>query len=100
MLTYQDCLGLCDLTEEEVAAIAEHEHLPSIIAAEMGNYLVTTPNGQTAIRRIILDDIAAAQAHGDRAHATKLKLVLKHFCDTHPECGAAAPPDVRSAPAA
>jgi hypothetical protein len=29
-----------ELTEEEIAAIAEHEHLPMIVAAELGNYLI------------------------------------------------------------
>jgi hypothetical protein len=86
MLTLQDCLGLCDLTADEVDAIAEHEHVPEIVAAGLGHYLVVTPDGHRRIKRIILDDIAAASARGDRLHALKLKLVLKTFCDTHPEC--------------
>ena len=32
MITLEDCIGLCGLTEEEVLAIAEHEHLPEIAA--------------------------------------------------------------------
>ena len=32
MLTYKDCLKLCGLTAEEIAAIARHEHLPEIVA--------------------------------------------------------------------
>ena len=40
MLSYQDCVELSDLTEEEIEAIAEHEHLPEIAALEMGSYLV------------------------------------------------------------
>ncbi len=43
MLTYEDCVGLTDLTEEEIEAIAQHEHLPEIIAAELGCYLVHDP---------------------------------------------------------
>ena len=86
MLTLQDCLGLCDLTEGEVDAIAEHEHLPEIIAAELGNHLMLTPDGQQRIKQIILDDIAAAAARGDRPHALGLKEVLKAFCKAHPEC--------------
>ena len=85
MLTYQDCLGLCDLTEDEIKAVAEHEHLPRLAALEYGNYLVHTPEGVPMIRRIILDDIVAAKARDDIEHVLKLKLVLKHFCDCHPE---------------
>ena len=62
MLTLQDCIASCGLTEEEVDAIAEHEHLPEIVAAELGNYLLQGPDGVPRIKRIILDDIAAARA--------------------------------------
>ena len=85
MLTYIDCLSLSDLTEEEVDAIREHEHVPQMVAVEMGNYLVHTEDGVPAIKRMILDDIETAAAHGDAGHAIALRLVLKHFVDTHPE---------------
>ena len=60
MLTYEDCLGLCELNPDEIRAIAEHEHIPEVIAMEMGNYLCETTGGQKRIRRIIVDDIQAA----------------------------------------
>lgn len=85
MLTYQDCLGLCDLSEEEIEAIREHEHIPQIVALEMGDYLVHTENGIPAIKRMILDDIEVASAHGDMGRLLGLKVMLKHFVDTHPE---------------
>jgi len=81
MLTLEDCLGLCDLSREEIGAIAEHEGLPEIIAAELGNYLVHTVDGQRAIKDIIRDDIVAAQARGDFRQSAKLKLVLGHFIE-------------------
>ncbi|GHD54194.1 hypothetical protein GCM10017083_31430 [Thalassobaculum fulvum] len=84
MLTFEDCLALAELTEEEIAAIAEHEHLPAIVAAELGNYLVHDDKGVPVIRRMILDDIEAARARGDSRHALALKMVLKHFVETHP----------------
>jgi hypothetical protein len=85
MLTLKDCIALSDLTEEEVDAIAEHEHIPEIIAVELGNYLVHSPDGVPMIRRIIIDDIREAEAREDYEHALKLKLVLRHFIQTHPE---------------
>jgi hypothetical protein len=36
MLSYSDCVGLSELTPEEIAVIAQHEHLPDIVALEMG----------------------------------------------------------------
>jgi hypothetical protein len=83
VLTLKDCIALSELTAEEVDAIAEHEHISEIIAAELGNYLVHTVDGCRQIKVIIRDDIAAAQAHGDIIHAAKLKMVLKHFIEEH-----------------
>jgi len=83
MLTRDDCIALCDLTPEEVAAIAEHEHIPEIVAAELGNYLVHTPEGEARIERMIVDDIEHARAHSDFAHMAKLVAVLRHFIDEH-----------------
>tara|TARA_R110002072_G_scaffold5487_5_gene35103 strand:+ start:1484 stop:1768 length:285 start_codon:yes stop_codon:yes gene_type:complete len=85
MLSYQDCVGLCELSEDEIRAIAEHEHLPEVVALELGQYLVQSEDGQRQIRRMILDDIAAAEAAGHDADALRLKATMKHFIDTHPE---------------
>jgi len=83
MLTLRDCIGFSDLTEAEIRAIAEHEHVPEIIAMEYGKYLMEGPDGEPCIRAIILDDIRLADARGDARQAAKLKLVLKHFVDQH-----------------
>jgi hypothetical protein len=83
MLTLQDCLALCELTEDEVLAIAEHENLTEIAALELGNYLVHTPAGERRIKAMIVEDIDAARARDDVRHAALLKLVLKHFVDAH-----------------
>lgn len=85
MLCYQDCVELSDLTEEEIEAIAQHEHLPEMAALELGNYLVHTAEGIPMIKRIILDDIEEARRRGHDQKALQLKLVLKHFVDTHPD---------------
>ena len=84
MLSLEDCLALCELTEDEVLAIAQHENIPEIAAAELGNYLVRTPQGELRIKTIIREDIAAARACGDRARELALKLVLRGFVRRHP----------------
>jgi hypothetical protein len=86
MLCLEDCIALSDLTEEEILAIAQHEHIPEIAAAEMGNYLVHAADGEQCIRAIIRDDIAAAAAGGDRLRELALKLVLRNFILQHPRC--------------
>lgn len=85
MLCCQDCVELSDLTEEEIEAIAQHEHLPEMAALELGNYLVHTAEGIPMIKRIILDDIEDARRRKHDQKALQLKLVLKHFVDTHPD---------------
>ena len=85
MLNYEDCLGLCDLTEDEVGAIAEHEHVPQMAALELGNYLIHSPEGVPHIKRIILDDIRHAEQSGNRKHVLHLQMVLKHFIEMHPQ---------------
>jgi hypothetical protein len=86
MLSLEDCLGLCDLSEEEVLAIAHHEHIPEIAAAEVGHYLVHSPEGEMRIKTIIRDDIAEARARGDRLRELGLKVVLRNFVLQHPRC--------------
>ncbi len=85
MLTYQEVIDLSDLTLDEIDAIAEHEHVPELVAAEIGHYIVESPDGVRRIKRIILDDIDNAERHGKTEHALYLKGVLKHFVVTHPE---------------
>jgi hypothetical protein len=84
MLTLEDCIALSGLTEAEIDAIAEHEHLPEILAAELGFYLVQDDKGVPRLKRMILEDIEAAERKGNERHAEKLRRVLRHFIRTHP----------------
>jgi hypothetical protein len=81
MLTLEDCIALSDLTSEEIDAIAEHEHLPETIAAELGCYLVHRPDGREVIRLMICADIAAARSRGDLRHSAELDAVLRYFVE-------------------
>jgi len=85
MLSYEDCLALSELEEDEIDAIAEHENLPEMAALELGSYMVHSPEGVPMIKKMIIDDIENARARGDLKHAAKLRLVLKHFVETHPK---------------
>lgn len=81
MLTLEDCIAFSELMPEEVDAIAEHEHIPAIIATELGNYLMRIPDGPERICAMMRDDITAAIAHQDFRHSAQLKLVLRHFIE-------------------
>ncbi|MGR8921940.1 MAG: hypothetical protein ACU85V_20180 [Gammaproteobacteria bacterium] len=85
MISLQDCIEYLRLSEAEIDAIAEHEHVPPIIATELASYLVENDRGERMIKRMILEDIAHAATQGDAEHVEKLTLVLKHFIATHPD---------------
>lgn len=84
MLTYEECLAMSDLTEDEISAIAEHEHMDTMIAMALGHYLVTH-DGEQKVREIILDDINDARRAGNAERERVLRAVLQHFITTHPE---------------
>jgi len=85
MLSHEDCLAMCGLERREVAAIAEHEHLPEIQAAALASCLLRDPDGTKVIRQIIADDIANAIECNRLAHAEALFKTLREFVDRHPE---------------
>jgi hypothetical protein len=85
MISLADCMGLCDLSPEEVQAISEHEHVPEIIAATLGSYLLHSEHGPEKVRQIIVDDIRSAVRRHDIPHARQLVSVLRHFLHEHPE---------------
>jgi hypothetical protein len=85
MITLEDCIAFCGLTEEEVLAIAEHEHLPEIAAAAFAQYLLSYDRGSEKVRDMIVDDIRHAQRGGNKDHVLILLHVLHHFLRAHPE---------------
>lgn len=84
MLTLQECLELSDLSEDEINAIAEHEHVPGIVAAELGNCLLQSDVGTWMIKRYIREDALRAEAGGHADKATRLRELLAQFSAAHP----------------
>ena len=68
MISLEDCVALSGLTEEQVLAIAEHEHLPEIAATALAQYLSKQEHGIEKIRDMIVDDIRQAQQRRDKPH--------------------------------
>jgi hypothetical protein len=84
MISLEDCIGLCGLDEDEIAAISEHEHIPEVAAAALASYLLHQPHGGEKIRAMIIDDIHKALDEGRVKHASELFMALRHFLDTNP----------------
>lgn len=85
MISLKDCIDMSGLDEAEVDALAEHEHLSEIAAAALGAYLLEQPQGPRQIASMIKDDIRAALANGNEAHAKELFAALRHFLHEHRE---------------
>lgn len=84
MLSLEDIIGLSDCTEEEIAAVAMHEHIPDAVAAELASYIVHSKDGVPKLRSIIKEDIEEAQRKGNTEQVAQLKQVLLHFIARHP----------------
>ena len=88
MISIEDCIAFSGLTEDEVAAVCEHEHVPEAAAAAFANYLLNRTGGPEAIREMIVDDIKTALDHHRLEHAGELFGALRHFLSAHPEARA------------
>jgi hypothetical protein len=84
MLCLEDCLDFSDLDHEEIEAIAEHEHIPMICAAELGCELLKTPLGVVQLHTMVLDDLNNAIEHGQPERAGRWAQVYQHLRTTHP----------------
>jgi hypothetical protein len=83
MLTLEDCVALGALSTEEIDVLAAHEHLPDIVACELGNYLLSTPGGAMLIADGIRAQIVAARRHHRVAAASRLEGLLVSFERKH-----------------
>jgi len=84
MLTLRECVELSELTEEEVHMVAEHEHIPEIVAAEMGHELLRSDDGVSTLKTYMLDCIEHARRAGDFKRADALYSIYRRFAATHP----------------
>ena len=92
MISLQDIEDITDLTREEIAAIAEHEHVGMVKAAIMGNDLMHKRHGPQHVQQIICEDIRKALHKGDLPHARALFATLRQFLADHPEAVRGAEP--------
>ena len=84
MLTLDQCIGMSDLSDDEIAVIAEHRRVPTIVAVEIGHTLLGTAKGKFILRGYISDLLANAKLAGCHEKAKHLDRVLTQFNAHHP----------------
>ena len=84
MLSIRDCLDYCDLTDDEVALIAEHEGIPDVAAAQIACGLVQTPEGVVLLNQYMTDLVERAEVLGQREEAQRMRAICARFQKDHP----------------
>ena len=84
MLSIQDVLDYCDLDRGEIEAVAEHEHLPMTVAAELGESLLGSPEGVFRLHGMIVENMQHALDNGQYEHVRDLARAFEHLQRTHP----------------
>jgi len=79
MISFEDCAALCGLDEDQIDAIAEHEHVPAIEATAIASDLLSHPGGAEVIHGMFVDLIRAAVKEHRLAHASELLRASRHF---------------------
>jgi len=84
MLSMQDVLDYCDLDRGEIEAIAEHQHIPMAIAAELSEVLLCTPEGVCQLHTMIIENMQHALEVGHNERVLDLMQTYEHLQRTHP----------------
>ena len=84
MLSIQDVIDYCDLERGEIEAIAEHEHIPMAVAAELSQVLLCSQDGVCRLHTMIVENMQNALEAGHYAHVQELVNTYEHLQRTHP----------------
>jgi hypothetical protein len=89
MISLADLIGFCDLTPDEVQAIAEHENIAETTAVMLGCHLLQSERGCEQIRdmlvdNMLVDNMRAAVRQRNVPRARHLVATLRHFLHEHP----------------
>ena len=85
MISIHDCIDYSDLTEDEIAVIADHEHMPFVTAAQLACCLAQSEDGAQLLRCLLKNAVCDAEACGEKETLTQARRALKQFCANHPE---------------
>lgn len=81
MISIRECIAVCGLDRNEIAAIAHREHVPEIAASALANYLLHHDGDEAEIRQMMAEDLHAAIEDGRLQQASELFMALREFLD-------------------
>lgn len=84
MLSMQDILDYCDLNEDVMEAIADHTGVPMIVAAEMSEALLCSPEGVCRLHMMLVECMKEALARQRNERVLELMEVYEHLRRSHP----------------
>jgi hypothetical protein len=84
VLTVQECIDFSELTNDEAQALAAHEQIPEVVAAELGQCLLNSDVGTWLLKRYLREQRDAASRRNKLDRCAKLTEVLNGFSAAHP----------------
>lgn len=84
MLSLQECLDFCPLSDEEVAIVAAHEGVPEMVAAGRVEAMMATAKGLFTIKQWMLEELERAAKEGDLERERHIRKVYTRFNAAHP----------------
>lgn len=84
MLTIQDCIAFSGLTQEQLEAVAHHQHLPDVVAAEWAETMLEDERGVRRIEAALYEEVAHARCRHDPDCMRRYQRALEDFLRDHP----------------
>lgn len=85
MISLDDMEDMCSLTRDEIAQLAEHEHITLEAAVAEAEALMHEHGGPQHVQAMLCEDIRVALHADEVAEAKRLFAVLRGFVTAHPE---------------
>ena len=85
MLSLKDCIDMCGLTEDEVAAIAEEANLPPIVAVLVGSNLLRSEAGLRYFGEVLRNHTKNTINHNQPNITTHYHTTYKNFQQHYPQ---------------
>jgi hypothetical protein len=84
MLSLTDCIDFIDLDGATIDVIAEHEHLPAMLAAELGNQLLADARGIWRLHQMHRELIESAAQRGQLGREKAMRRIYTAFNRKYP----------------